>query len=439
MNEFFGSLAGGCFDYRWVVVALFMAIAAGAVAMVSNARIDNSYEAYFAPSDETYQAYETYREDFGSDEVSYILYEVPGVEHGPWNIDVMRSIVGLTEALEDEVPFVYDVKTVANAELTQGVPDGIDIQKITDEFPETQAELLALRDAYLEKDLLVGGIISEDATHAAIIIKMDRSSTDPPDMIRVDPEKGDELENLYPQATETAIEAILARPEYAEIQFYHSGDVPLNSAYNRIIGGESQKLDAITSGVIAIILLITFRSVLAAVAPIVVVQISVLLCISLIVAMGWKLDMSFGSAPTLLTAIGVAHSVHILSEFRTQYRGLGDRRAALVRTLYLVGAPCLLTSLTTAVGFASMSSAPIMSIAHSGVYNAFGVMAALVMSLTLFMALLSMGRRELAGISAVLGALIGFALTGAVESLVVSIPGALAAGAACAFLVMQFF
>jgi predicted RND superfamily exporter protein len=88
--------------------------------------------------------------------------------------------------------------------------------------------------------------------------------------------------------------------------------------------------------------------------------------------------MSFSSMPTLITAIGVAHSVHILSGFRVAFRRLGDRRAALVQTLSLVGTPCLLTSLTTSVGFASMSFVPIKSISHQGVYASFGVMAAFV-------------------------------------------------------------
>ena len=47
----------------------------GSAALASRARIDNSYEAYFDPADTTFLAYEQYREDFGSDEVSYILYE----------------------------------------------------------------------------------------------------------------------------------------------------------------------------------------------------------------------------------------------------------------------------------------------------------------------------------------------------------------------------
>lgn len=437
-NEAFGRLAGLCFDYRWVVLALGIALVGASLWIAGQARIDNSYEAYFDPQDPAYLAYERFREDFGSDEVSYILYSAPGVEHGPWNLEVMRKIAEITEAIEDEVPFVYEVTTLANAELVRGAEDGIEIQKITDDFPSTQEELLALRDAYLEKHMLVGGIVSADAQYGAIVVEMDRSSTDPPDAIRVDPEKGDELDNLYPQATDDAIEAILARPEYAEIDFDHSGDVPLNSIYNRIIANESGKLDLITACVIATILLLTFRSVLAALAPIAVLQASIFACVALITLVGWKLDMSFGSTPTLLTAIGVAHAVHILSEFRARLQRLGDRREALVRTLYLVGTPCLMTSLTTAVGFLAMSSAPIKSISHSGVYNAFGVIAAFALSLTLLMSLLSMGRKELAGIAAVLGAAVGFMLLGG-QGVVLASVGALAAGAASAGLVLALF
>ena len=50
------------------------------------------------------------------------------------------------------------------------------------------------------------------------------------------------------------------------------------------------------------------------------------------------------------------------------FQRLGDRREALVQTLYLVGAPCLLTSMTTAVGFLALQVSPIVGdLAHGGV------------------------------------------------------------------------
>ncbi len=394
LNEGFAAIAGWSFDHRWWVVLIAVLSLVAAMFLVVQAQIDNSYEAYFDPNDPTYLHYEQYRDDFGSDEVSYILYEAPDYEHGPWNMEVMRKIASVTEALEDEVPFIYEVLSLANAELMVGEGDDIEIYQLTDEFPETQEELLALRERYLRKPMLVGGIINQEATFAAIMIEMDRSSTDPLEEIRLDPEGGDGLDNLYPQVTDHKIQEILARPEHAGIAFYHSGDVPLNAAFNEIIAEESAFLDFVTACVIAVLLAFFFRSVVGVIAPVAVVQLSVIMTVAFVVAVGWKLDLTFGGIPTLLTAIGVAHSVHILSEFRHRFRTLGDRREALVKTMYLIGAPCLFTSVTTAIGFASMSVAPIKSIAHQGVYASFGVMAAFFLSFTLLMALLSFGKRN---------------------------------------------
>ncbi len=392
LNEGFGALAGWSFDNRYVVVGLALALLAGSLALAARVQIDSSYEAYFDPNDPTFLYYDDYLDEFGSDEVSYILYSAPHAEHGPWNYAVMQRIAELTTVLENEVPFIYEVKSLANAELMIGERDSIDIIELSDSFPESQAELLALRARYLAKPMLVGGLLSADAQYAAIIIEMDRTSTDPLEEIRLDPEGGDGLGNLYPQVTDTAISEILARPEYADLVFHHSGDVPMNAAYNVILTDEGAQLDMLTAVVIAIVLALFFRSFVGTLAPVLVVQLSVLTTVAFVVALGWELDMSFSGTPTLLTAIGVAHAVHILSEFRTRFVELGDRRAALVETLELVGTPCLLTSVTTAVGFGSMSFSPIKSLAHMGVYSAFGVLAAFVLSLTLLLAFLSFGR-----------------------------------------------
>jgi predicted RND superfamily exporter protein len=393
LSRTFGSLAGWSFDHRWWVVLFSIAFVTGSLALASNVRIDSSFASYFDPMDPTYRSYETFREDFGSDEISYILYEAPGAEFGPWNIEIMRKIVDLTEVLEDEVPFAYEVLSIANAELMVGKDDGVEIRQLRDVFPESQEGLLQLRSSYLEKPMMVGGILSADAQFGAIVIEMDLSSTDPLEDIRLDPEGGDGLGNLYPQATSRSITEILARPEYSDIQFYHSGDVPLNAFYNEIVGEESAFLNSVTVLVIAAILLFFFRSIPGALAPILVVQMSVISTVAFIVLVGWQLDLSFGSVPTLLTTIGVAHSVHILSEFRRSFLRLGDRREALVQTMHLVGVPCLLTSLTTAMGFIAMSSVPIVSIAHMGVYSAFSCLIAFLLSITVLSALLSFGRR----------------------------------------------
>jgi predicted RND superfamily exporter protein len=394
LSALFGQIGAWSFDHRWIVFAACLVILGASVLLASRARFDNSFEAYFNKDDLVYADYQEYRDNFGSDEMAYILYEAPGRPHGPFDLEVMRKIQSLTEALEEEVPFLNEVTSLANVEFIEGVPDGIEIYELLEDFPESQEALLEIRDKVLGKPLYVGGLVSADARYAAIILEMDRSSIDPLEEIRLDPEGGDGLANLYPQASYHPIEDILARPEYEGIVFHHAGDVALNAIYNEVIAGDGSKLAGIAFCVIAGLLYFFFRRPIGVIGPLAVVFLSIMVCLAFVVLMDWRLDLFFIMLPTLLIAVGVACSVHIIAEFRAYHAELGDRREAVRRTLYLVGTPCLLTSLTTAAGFASMSIAPIKAISHFAIYGAVGVVASFALTVTLLFVFLSFGRHK---------------------------------------------
>lgn len=391
LNRFFESVGAWSFDNRWAVLLISLFLFAGSLYLASLAHVDMTFEAFFEEKDPTYSAYLKYQKDFGSDEVSYILYELPDTEHGPFDLEGMKKIASLTQSLE-EVPFVAEVTSLANVEIMEAVEDGIDVHALLEEFPQTQKELLAIKEIVLRKKLLVGGIVNEDASYAAIILEMEKSSVDSPRELMLDPEGSEWLDNLYPQVTAAAIDEILARPEYAGITFYHSGDVPWNARYNNILVPQTLALMMATYLIIGVLLAVFLRRFMGVIGPFVVVTISVVVSAAVIGIMGWELDMMFPFVPNLLIAIGVADSVHIVSEFNIHFKKLGDRREAIKRTMYLVGTPCLLTSLTTAAGLLAMSVSNIKSMAHMAVYSAAGIMAAFLFSVTLLMTLFAFGK-----------------------------------------------
>lgn len=394
LNVQFERLGVWSYDHRVVVFTGCAVLLCGSLWSASGVRFDNSFEAYFNTGDHTYVAYNRYRDDFGSDEISYIVYEAPDRADGPFDLEVMRRIAQLTDAIEEEVPFVKEVTSLTNVEYLEGVADGLEIYDLLEDFPETEAAMHEVRAKVMAEPLYLNGLVTPDGRYAAIIVEMYASSVDGVETLRLDPEGGDGLDNLYPQVSNTAIEEILGRPEYAEIIFHHVGDVPLNAIYNEIIASESDRLARLCFLLIAVLLFAFFRRLVGVLAPLTVVALSVLMVIGFVGLMGWPLDLMFIMLPTLLIAVGVADSVHVISEFRANYAELGDRREAARHTLRLVGTPCLLTSLTTAAGFASMSIAPIKSISHFAIYAAFGVVAAFVLSVTLLFVLLSLGPRK---------------------------------------------
>lgn len=397
LSAFFGRFALKVYDLRWLVLALSLAVLGTGTWLSARVMPDNSFESYFQPDDETYQDYMDYMERFGSDEVSYILYRVPDREHGPFDHDIMARINELTQDLEAEVPFVDRVVSLTNVEFIAAEDDFIQITELMYNFPATQEELLDIRTLALSKPIYLDSVINRDATHGAIIIEMSRTSTDSEEDLRWDPEGGDGLDNFYPQVSYHVLAEILARPEYADIEFFMSGDVPLNAIYNETLMRETSLFPLLTFALVAVVSMFFFNiRLIGLVGPLLVVLSSLLMTTAFIVLMNWKIGLLFLMIPTLLTAIGVAQSVHLLSEFQFA-RSLGmERRAAIGHTLLKVGTPCLLAALTTASAFFAMASSELKSISQLAIYSAVGVMFTFVFMATLLLAILALGRNQAA-------------------------------------------
>lgn len=392
--SWFEKAGGMAYQYRWLVLIVCLMVLATSVFFTTRVRFDNSFNAYFDKQDPTYLKFLDFREEFGSDETSYILYHATGFEHGIWNIEVMQKIAGLTEALEKEVPFVKKIISLANAELIEGKNEELLVHRIQDNLKNNQAQLLELKDKILEKPMYVNSLVSKDSKHGALILEMEKTSVDPIEKIRLDPERGNRLDNLYPQATTDKIGEILARPEYRNITFFHSGEVPLNASYNRISQRESIRLGIISLIIIGLVLLFFFKTFLGAAAPLFLVFCSIIIAIGFMGIFSWNFDLLIILLPSLLVAVGVADAVHILSEYNILINKLGDKKNAVKRTLFLVGVPCFFTSLTTMAGFASMAVSPIKAVKHFAIYSSLGVGAAFVLSITLLIVFLSFGHRN---------------------------------------------
>ncbi len=394
LNRLFEKIGAWSYDHRWILLGIYFTVLAVCVYFAKDVRFDNSFEAFFDRDDPVYKCFLEFRDNFGSDEIAYILYEAPEKEDGVWDLDVMRSIEKISKEIEDRAPFVKRVLSLSNAEFIEGRPGELIIHDILKDFPENRKEMLKIRDKVLAKPLYVNGLADSSGRFGAIIVEMHKSSIDPLEDIRVDPEKGDDLFNLYPQATAVVIKNILSEYEGQGIVFYNTGDVELNSEYNIITMKESERLGIITFIVIGVLLAFFFRSISGVIGPLAVVGLSILISVSFIGIAGWKFDLMFSMLPTVLIAVGVADAVHIITEFRTSHKSLNDRREAIKRTIYLTGLPCMFTSLTTVAGFTSMAISPIKSIKHFSIYSAVGVAGAFVLSVTVLIIFLSFGSRQ---------------------------------------------
>jgi predicted RND superfamily exporter protein len=391
-DRLFGRLGLWMYSHKLVVLATALGLLFGGLYFAAQTRTDNSFDSFFDATDPAYSAYMTYQDEFGSDEVAYILYSVPGSSYGPFELDTMQRIVELTQVLEDEVPFVKDVTSLSNVEFITADGDFLEIHELALDMPEDQATLLQRRNAMMQKPSYRGSLVNDEATHGAIILEMTVTSSDPLESLRLDPDAGDSLANLYPQAANNKIVEILGRPQYQGIDFRWAGDVPMNAAYNDTIGDESTLQTLLSLALVSILALVCFRfQLLGLVGPLTVVILALIMTVGFMGLVGYKIGVLFLIAPTLLIAIGVAQSVHLIATFNLlRDRGL-DRREAVKQTLEHVAMPCLLAAFTTAIGFSVMAGSHLRALAEMAIYLGVGVMLTYFASITVMVCYMSMG------------------------------------------------
>jgi len=142
--------------------------------------------------------------------------------------------------------------------------------------------------------------------------------------------------------------------------------------------------------VILLIVYIMFRQVAFLIPVALTAMFSVIWAMGALIGMGFTVHIMSSMIPVFLMPIAILDDVHILSEFFDRYRVLGDKRQALVEALRPLYKPMLYTSLTSAVGFASLALADIPPVRVFGLFVAFGIIAAWLLALTIVPAVISL-------------------------------------------------
>lgn len=134
---------------------------------------------------------------------------------------------------------------------------------------------------------------------------------------------------------------------------------------------------------IFLLLLFFFRKLSLIIAPMIIAIVSVLMTMGLLIGMGFDVHIMSSMIAIFLMPIAVADSVHILSEFFDTYPKYKDKVKTLEHIMGHLFMPMLFTSLTTIAGFASLGVTPIPPVRVFGLFVAFGVAVAWVLSVML--------------------------------------------------------
>jgi predicted RND superfamily exporter protein len=245
------------------------------------------------------------------------------------------------------------------------VPEGIVSFKSATDVPQgtlSQAEVDEIASAVEENPLFAGRVLSPDGQGLAVYVPLE-SKSDANDVSSAIEDIVDE--SSLGSGTETYLAGLpLAEEEFGRDMFV-----------------QMAILAPLAGFLIFLLMLYFFRRLALVIAAMAVAMLSVIWTMGLLIGTGFTVHIMSSMIPIFLMPIAILDSIHVLSEFFDRYPRYRDRRETLRAVYKELFIPITFTSLTTAVAFASLSLAPIPPVRVFGLFVAFGVFAAWVLTM----------------------------------------------------------
>ncbi len=228
-------------------------------------------------------------------------------------------------------------------------------------LPETRQQALAVREGALDNPLLNGTVVSADGQAVAIYLPITHKDASY--------QVAERLRELID---------VLGGPEQ-----YHITGLPVAED---TFGHEMFVQMAISAPlamlVIFLLMFVFFRKLVLILSPMIVALVSVICTMGLLIGLGYTVHIMSSMIPIFIMPIAVLDAIHILSEFFDRYQASRDRRRTVLAVMDALFVPMLYTSLTSAAGFASLALTPIPPVQVFGVFVAFGIMTAWLLTVT---------------------------------------------------------
>ncbi len=383
-----------CQNRLKVLGATLLAVAA-LVSNLPKLEIDTSTEGFLHETDPALVTFNEFRAQYGRAEIAVVSVGPAEV----FDLLFLERLRAFHDDLESSLPHLDEVNSLINARSTRGEADELIVEDLLED-PPTEADLPALRSLVLSNPLYRNLLISEDGRFTTVMIKtLAYSSGEATDLESdfdeeaVEEEDTSEAPFLSDEENSEMVRALheaIARHARPDFPLQTAGMPVVSDEIKRSMLGDMRKFMLMALATIAIFLFITFRRISGVILPLLVVIVSLISTVSLMAACGVAIKIPTQILPSFLMAVGVGDAVHILAIFYMRLHKGDAKEEAIVYALRHAGLAITMTSLTTAAGLASFSTAEVAPIADLGIFASAGVMLALFYTILLLPALIAL-------------------------------------------------
>lgn len=367
----FDRLAGFVLRHRGATAALLLLVVIVTLGGASKMQADFSAVAFYGSGDAEVDHLLDYKSRWGADDsLILVLLEAPAGQ------DVltptrMAGIAELTDLLERHPDVAEVVSITSTPRIVGDAPGVIDLQSVGEAMPSTDdtgaPDWLAFKRSLLRHPVAVPMLLSVDGTAAAMAVRLDVNA--------------DDIATLRPTVGRIR-DVIEAFSERSDMEVITAGIPAVRTDFFEMIFEDQIRAVSLIAVTVSLLLIALFRRLHGVLAPGLAAVVPTVMVFGLMGWTGETIGILNQSYFTLLPVIAVADSIHMVSRFHEEARRLAppgqrltdeQRRLAIRRAVSRIGLACLLTSTTTAVGFASLQMADMPILRSYGLYAALGI------------------------------------------------------------------
>lgn len=346
----------------WLSIAMTIVLSAVFFYFMSqNSKMETNLDKYM-PQDHPAFIYSDQAEEwFGINDGIIVAIEN---KNGIYNTATIDTLKQLTKALQkmDEI-VKADVTSLYTADNIVGDEEGMDVKSFFKRVPKTEEKLKELQQNVRNNEMVYGRLVSTDETVTVIIAEI--------------------RDDVFTQEFYNEILELVAASQTDDITIHVAGR-PIVEGTMALLGpADMKRMVPIVLLVITIVLYFMLRSVRSTLLTMAVVFFSTLWSFGLMAMVNIPIYAVSTMIPVMLIAIGVADGIHLYSHlhlFQRKNPNAGKKEAVtdMIKNMW---SPVVMTSITTAVGFISLLTSQVYPIKYFGIFTAFGVLVAMILSL----------------------------------------------------------
>jgi uncharacterized protein len=372
------------------------------ISQIPKITIDTSTEGFLHQNDPTLIDYNTFRDQFGRDEVVIIAIKSPNI----FSQAFLKKLRKLHEDLEENVPYIDDITSLINARNTRGETDELIVEDLLEDWPQNETEMAVLKNRVISNPLYKNLLISEDSQFTAIVIKTQSYSGLGQEAEVLEGFDDDPVETSAPKnptttkiqyltdaensRVVTAVKETVQNYRSPDFDVYIAGSPVVTHFLKRAMMKDMRKFVVLAILTVAVFLYVMFRRIAGVLLPLIIVGVSLLCTVGIMAIVKVAIKVPTQILPSFLLAVGVGTSVHILAIFFQRFEENGNKEDAIAYAMGHSGLAVLMTNVTTASGLLSFSTSEVAPVADIGIFAGIGVMLAFVTTTVLLPAMLAL-------------------------------------------------